>query len=102
MKIIFLVFCIYITLWNIFIEIAQGTAANIRVGQLLGSNKPDEAKNAAKVSYVLIGMSYEWNFIKESFIIQRRIFTIAIEAVTIVAFLFFGSELVIKIFDRNP
>lgn len=32
-----------------------GTAANIRVGQFLGANKPNEAKNAAKVSYTLIG-----------------------------------------------
>lgn len=41
------------------ISIMKGTAANIRVGQLLGSNKPGEAKNAAKVSYVIIGPNFE-------------------------------------------
>lgn len=42
-------------IYPISIEIifCLATAANIRVGQFLGANKPEEAINAAKVTYFL-------------------------------------------------
>ncbi len=33
-----------------------GIAANIRIGQLLGSNKANEALNAAKITYLIAGI----------------------------------------------
>ena len=42
---------------NYFLFIA--TAANIRVGQFLGANKPEEAINAAKVTYFLTSKIFE-------------------------------------------
>jgi len=38
---------------SVFFFLTTATAANIRVGQLLGANKPNEALNAAKVSAVI-------------------------------------------------
>ena len=42
---------------NNFLYLA--TAANIRVGQFLGANKPEEAINAAKVTYFLTGKIFK-------------------------------------------
>ncbi len=31
----------------------EGNAANIHIGQLLGANQPDHAKNATRVAYTI-------------------------------------------------
>jgi Na+-driven multidrug efflux pump len=51
------------------LKIKKAIAANIRVGQFLGSNKPEEAINAAKVTYALTGktINLEFNLILKYF-----------------------------------
>ena len=39
--------------FSIKFSFSIGIAANIRVGQLLGANKPAEAKNAYRVAYTM-------------------------------------------------
>ena len=40
-----------------------GIAANIRIGQLLGANKANEALNAAKITYLIAGIKQLFIFI---------------------------------------
>lgn len=81
-------------------------AANIRVGNLLGANKPSEAKYAAKVAYVITSMNSSSRYRHPSekyifFIFYCDWFFKVMDITAVFLVVHFGANLIPKGFDDS-